>query len=425
MGFELTAKQREANALLAGPARHILLRGGSRSGKTFVFCRAIAIRSFKAAESTHVILRFRFNHLKDSIINDTFPAMMKACFPDMPYEMNRSDWFLGFPNKSRVLFGGLDDKDRTEKILGQEHSTIFLNECSQISYSSRNKAITRLAQNSGLALKAYYDENPPKMGHWSYRLFMEKKEPTSRAPLLHPESFATLQMNPADNVENLPDGYIEELEGLPEREKRRFLFGEFQAQVDNALWTYDILDGCRVGVEQVPELSRVVIAVDPSGCQGPEDERSDEIGIVAAGRGVDQKGYVLEDLSGRFSPEGWAKVALTAYDNHEADTIVAEKNYGGEMVRHTIRSVRPGVPVKLVTASRGKAQRAEPISSLYEQGKVKHVGFFPELEDQLCNFSTSGYSGDRSPDRADAGIWALSELLLKKGISARVHLKGA
>ncbi len=422
--FELTEKQLGANALLAGPARHILLRGGARSGKTFLFCRAIAARAIKAPGSTHCILRFRFNHLKASIIDDTFPSVMRLCYPQVPYHLNKSDWYIELPNGSRVLFGGLDDKERTEKILGQEHSTIFLNECSQISYASRNKAITRLAQNSGLTLKAYYDCNPPKMGHWTYRMFMKLEEPLSGKLLDHPENFATAQLNPRDNLDNLPDGYIQELEGLPERERRRFLEGEFQPQVDDALWTYDIMDKCRTSPDQVPELQRIVVAVDPSGCQGPEDTRSDEIGIVVAGKGVDGKGYVLEDVSGHYSPDGWARASLAAFDNHEADRIICERNYGGAMVESTIRSARVGVPIKLVTASRGKTQRAEPIAALYEQGKIKHVGSYPEMEDQMCNFSTAGYMGEQSPDRADALIWALSALMLKKGTAARIRIRG-
>ncbi len=425
----------EANRILGGKARHILLRGGSRSGKTFLILMAITIRALGAPGSTHAILRLHFNHLKASIIDDSFPGMMALCFPDVKYTINKSDWFIEFPNGSRILFGGLDDKERTEKILGQEHSSLFLNECSQISYASRNKAVTRLAQTAMviingkemgyLPLKAYYDENPPKMGHWTYKLFLKLKEPQSGADLPNPENFATLQMNPMDNLVNLAEGYLEELEGLPERDRRRFLLGEFQSQVEDALWDYESIDKCRVAPAQVPPLVRIVVAVDPSGCQGPEDTRSDEIGIVVAGKASDGTAYVLEDLSGRFSPDGWARKALKGYDIHDADIIVAERNYGGEMVRHTIRSARPGVRVKLVTASRGKTQRAEPISALYEQGKVKHVGTFVEMEEQLCNFSESGYSGDRSPDRADALIWALSELMLRRGISARVRLVGA
>ena len=423
MTFRPTPKQIEAQALLASPARHILLRGGSRSGKTFLLCRAIVKRCLKAPKSTHVILRFRFNHLKASIIEDTFPSMMETCFPGLPYKPNKSDWFIDI-NGARVLFGGLDDKERTEKILGQEHSTILLNECSQISYSSRNKAVTRAAQNVGLVPKIYYDCNPPKMGHWSYRMFMKKQEPRSGELLKHPENYATLRMNPGDNLPNLPEGYIEELEALPASERLRFLEGEFQSQVESALWTYEGLDKCRVAPAQVPELRRIVVAIDPSGCQGPEDFRSDEIGIVVAGRGTDGRGYVLEDLSGRYSPEGWAKAALTAFDNHDADRIVAEKNFGGAMVASTIRTARAGAPVKLVTASRGKTVRAEPVAALYEQEKIKHVGIFPDLEDQMCNFSTAGYMGEQSPDRADANVWALSELMLKHGVAQRVRVKG-
>lgn len=347
------------------------------------------------------------------------------CFSGVPYEANKSDWFLEFPNKSRVLFGGLDDKDRTEKILGQEHSTIFLNECSQISYASRNKAVTRLAQKNVLSKKVYYDCNPPKMGHWTYRMFMKLQEPRSGELFKHPENYATLRINPEDNRDNLPEGYIEELEALPASEQLRFLKGEFQSQVESALWTIDALDKCRVSPGQVPELRRIVVAVDPSGCQGPEDFRSDEIGIVVVGRGTDGRGYVLEDLSGRYSPEGWAKATLTAFDNYDADRIVAEKNFGGAMVASTIRTARAGAPVKLVNASRGKTQRAEPIAALYEQNKIKHVGIFTDLEDQMCNFSTAGYMGEQSPDRADALVWGLSAVMLKHGVAERVRVKGA
>jgi phage terminase large subunit-like protein len=159
-------------------------------------------------------------------------------------------------------------------------------------------------------------------------------------------------------------------------------------------------------------LERVVIAVDPSGCAGEEDQRSDEIGIVAVGLGHDGIGRVLEDGTGRYSPDGWANKALDLFDRWKADKIVAEKNFGGAMVESTIRAARRTAPLKLLTASRGKVQRAEPVAALYEQGKVRHVGQFPELERQYCLFSTAGYMGPRSPDHADAAIWGLTELML-------------
>jgi phage terminase large subunit-like protein len=411
VAFKLTEKQNEANQLLASPARHILLRGGSRSGKTFVIVRAIVIRMIKAPESTHAVLRFRFNHLKESIIGQTLPSVMRLCFPEIPYNVNKTDWYFELPNKSRMLFGGLDDKDRTEKILGQEHSTIFLNEISQIAYGARNKAVTRLAQNSGLALKAYYDCNPPSAAHWAYRLFMKKQEPTSGASLPRPELYATMQMNPRHNLANLPEEYIELLESLPERERKRFLDGEFLSELPNALWTFSALERNRIQMQDVPPLVRIVIGIDPSGCAGEEDVRSDKIGLIAAGIDHQGVGYLLEDCTDHYTPDGWAKKALEMFDLWNADKIIAEKNYGGAMVENTIRTVRRSAPIKIVHASRGKVRRAEPVAAIHEKDMIKHVGVYSDLEDQLLSFTTSGYDGSTSPDAGDAYVWAFTELM--------------
>jgi hypothetical protein len=392
--------------------------GGSRSGKSFSLMRATATRAIKAPETRHAVFRFRFNHVKNSIVFDTFPKVMKLCFPQVPYKIDKTDWFASFPNGSQIIFGGLDDAERTEKILGLEFSTIFLNECSQISFDARNKALTRLAQQSPLALKFYYDCNPPNKSHWTYRLFEQLVDPKSGAALANPGDYASLLMNPDANRANLAANYIQQLEGLPDKERRRFLLGEFLAQVDGALWTPDLIGTHRIARSELPVMQRIVVAVDPSGCSGPEDFRSDEIGIVVCGRDAAGHGYVLEDRSGRFSPEGWAKETIKAYDDWHADKIIGEKNYGGAMVETVIKTARKNAPVKLVTASRGKVRRAEPIAALYEQGKVSHmIDHEGErdlllLEDQLCNFSQSGYQGSKSPDRADAGIWGLTELML-------------
>lgn len=408
MNFRLTPKQVQANRLLASQARHILLRGGSRSGKTFVLYRATTIRALREV-STHTILRFRFNHLKESIIADTAPKVMRLCFPEVSYEINRSDWFVQLPNGSRILFGGLDDKDRTEKILGQEHSTIWLNEVSQISYAARNKAITRLAQKSGLRLKAYYDCNPPGKGHYTYKLWFRHIEPTTGLPLKNPDSFATMQMNPMDNVVNLGDGYMDEFENMPERDRIRFERGEYAEELANALWTYEMLEN-RVANDALPTMVSICVAVDPSGCEGEEDERSDEIGIVVTGKDAQDRAYLLEDLSGRYSPERWARIAVQAYYRWEADCIVAERNFGGAMVENTIKQEDRNVPVEIVTASRGKHVRAQPVSALSEKKRLRIVNNMPELEEQLLLFDRSGYQGSRSPDRADAAIWGVSWL---------------
>lgn len=404
----LTPRQREANILLGGPARHIMLYGGSRSGKTFLLCRALVIRAVKA-KSRHAIFRLRFNHVVRSVGLDTLPKVIAACFPGLPYTVDKTEWIFRFPNGSEIWLCGLDDKDRTEKVLGQEFATLYFNECSQIPYGSILTALTRLAQNVGLKLKAYYDCNPPGTGHWSYKVFVEKKDPKSRQPLNAPERYDALVMNPSDNSSNLPAEYIEELKNLPERQRKRFFDGRFVAELDNALWTLEMIEAGRVPSAPI-DLERVVVAVDPSGASGEEDKRSDEIGIVAAARGLDGNYYVIEDASLRASPQKWAQRAILAYRNASADVIIAEQNFGGAMVKHTLETEDREVPVKVITASRGKVQRAEPIATLYEKGLAHHVGEFPDLEDQMVNFTTAGYMGDRSPDRADALVWALSEL---------------
>jgi len=162
---------------------------------------------------------------------------------------------------------------------------------------------------------------------------------------------------------------------------------------------------------RLKDMRRIVVAVDPSGASG-EADNSDEIGIIVAGVGQDGLGYVLADYSCRLSPQGWGRRAVEAYHHFSADLIVAEKNFGGAMVEHVIKTVDKNVPVKLVTASRGKAVRAEPIGALYEQGKIYHNGFLKELEDQMLYMTPSGYVGEGSPDRADALVWALTELML-------------
>ena len=421
--FELTPKQREANCLLGQSHTHTLLVGGSRSGKTFLGTRAVATRAIKAPDSRHVIFRLRYNALRASVWLDTFPKMMRLCYPGVPYTNHRQDGYISLPNGSEIWFAGLDDKERVEKILGLEFATTYFNECSQIPRASVLTALTRLAQQvPGLKNRAYYDLNPVGTSHWSYRQFIEKVDPDSRQPLRNPDDYQHIYMNPGDNRANIDRGYIQLLEDMPERQRRRFLDGRYVAEIDGALWTLEMIECCRVEKDDLPLMKRVVVAVDPSGSKGEEDKRSDEIGIVVAGLGEDGRGYVLADLSGRDSPEQWGAIAVRAWRDYEADRIIGERNFGGDMVRAIVHGANNRAPYKEVTASRGKIVRAEPVAALYEQNKISHAGTFPAMEDQQCNFSSSGYLGDKSPDRADAMVWALTELMLTdKNIESSVE----
>ena len=415
--LKLTARQEEARTLLSGSQRHTCLVGGARSGKTFLLVRQVLVRAIKAPGSRHAIVRYRGNAAHASIWLDTLPKVVALCFPQVKLKPHQKDGFFEVPNGSEIWVGGLDEKERVEKILGQEFASIFFNECSQIPYSSVIIARTRLAQNvGGLALRAYYDLNPTGKTHWTNRQFGEHRDPATLKPLVEPDQYRRMFLNPRDNAENLPKGYIEsELESLPERQRKRFLEGVYVDELDGALWTIEGIEAARCGLDDVPDLRQVVVAVDPSGTRGDEDTRSDAVGIVVAGLGVDGFAYVLEDLTCQLPPAGWGRRVVEAFGKHKADHVVAETNYGGEMVRYVIETADRNVPVRVVTASRGKAVRAEPVSALYEKGRVRHVGQFPELEDQMISFTTAGYLGERSPDRVDALVWALTDLAIGGG----------
>ncbi len=425
MTFRLTDRQQQAIDILAGPATHVMLYGGSRSGKTFLLVYALLLRALKAPKSRHAILRFRFNAVKASIIYDTFPKVLEVAFPGLVAPVSKTDWFAKLPNGSEIWFGGLDDKERTEKILGQEYATVYLNEASQITWSARNMALTRLAQKAEQQIKGLdgkplkprmlYDCNPPPKNHWTYRAFHDKVDPDTREVWANPLEYAWFQMNPDSNRENLSADYLKTLESMSGRMRRRFLYGEFADATPNALFRQETMDQWRTEGNRLPDLVRIVIGVDPSGSGDVDNAENDAIGIVVAGLGTDGNAYILEDCTIKAGPATWGRMAVTAYQRHEADAIVAEMNFGGAMVEQTIEVARKAaglrvLPFKAVTASRGKIVRAEPFSALYEEGKIRHVGMLPELEDELCAFSTTGYTGDGSPNRADAAIWALSEL---------------
>jgi predicted phage terminase large subunit-like protein len=212
-----------------------------------------------------------------------------------------------------------------------------------------------------------------------------------------------------ENAKHLAPGFLaamlKQYEGT--RLGRQELDAELLEDMPGALWSRDAIERARIDV--AGDLRRVVVAIDPAVSSGAD---ADETGIVVAALGQDGHGYVLDDLSGRYSPHDWAARALEAYRAHRADRIVAEVNNGGAMVEATLRVLDAGVSYKPVHASRGKLARAEPVAALYEQGRVHHVGAFPALEDQMCAFTGGPMSHIASPDRVDALVWALSELML-------------
>ncbi len=247
------------------------------------------------------------------------------------------------------------------------------------------------------------------------------------------ETFVTLGST-YDNVGNLAPAFIRRMEAKYEgtRLGRQELHAEMLDDVPGALWTQAMLRrrsipdsplSAGIGTDEpIPQMLRIVVAIDPSGSSG-EDEGADDIGIIVAGKAVDGACWILEDATCSLGPAGWGQVAVDMYNKWRADAIIGELNYGGAMVEHTIRTVSRMVPYKGVTASRGKHIRAEPVAALYEQGRVRHSRAFPQLEDQLYSMSRTGYLGRGSPDRLDAMVWAVTELMLQE--SSPLHISAA
>lgn len=208
------------------------------------------------------------------------------------------------------------------------------------------------------------------------------------------KSTVTVVGSSLENRGNLAEEWFVELQRYKgTRTGRQELEAEYLTDAPGALWTRALIEKHRIPIDKLPQMQRVVVGVDPSGTDGSEDNKANQVGIVCCGLGVDGLGYVLADNTCSLSPAGWGRRVVETFDVHDADLVVAEKNYGGSMVEFTLRTVNKNLPLRMVNAthrpsmsgvSRGKVARAEPVASLYEQGRIKHVGSFPEMEDQQC-----------------------------------------
>ncbi len=415
--FEQTPKQRELARVSSGPETYILAPGGSRSGKTFEFIYQIVVRALMAPGSNHLCLRKHRVNAVAALLNDTFKTVMRVAFPDVPYNVNKADAVVSI-GRSQIFFGGIEDGDRADKILGREFATIFFDEASEIEYGSYSVALTRIAQlvstvdGRQLPLRAYVALNPTDTTHWTHKLWIDKVDPVTDEPLANPEDYATpVFINPVDNTENLPAATLKILENLDPAKKRRFYLGEYGSDSPFALWRRSMIK--RIQMDDLPEMQRIVVAVDPA---VTNKVGSDETGIVVVGIGADGVGYVLDDRSGRMRVEEWGRTVLAAYRLWDADAVVAEVNQGGDLVERNVMAFRQaGEAIRYigVRATRGKRARAEPIAALYDLGRVKHVGEYHILESQMCAFEIDGDSGNGSPDRVDALVWGLTELFPK------------
>lgn len=401
--FEKTLAQQKAIDVMSEYTT-TMLEGGSRSGKSVILVYGIIVRALKYPGSQHLMARLRLSHAKISLWMNTVPFMLNAIGIKNKVTMNNSDFFIELivnNQTSRIWCAGLDDKERTEKILGNEYATIFVNEASQISFNTYEVLKTRLNAPVGVPPRFWLDQNPPSKRHWTYKLFHERVLPDGRP--VEKNDYGCVRLNPADNKKHLNEAYINILEGLSGAKRARFLLGEYGTDDIGALWKRDWIK-----YKKPPqELLRVVIGVDPSG-----SVNGDAVGIVAAGIDSESQVYVLGDYSINGTPEEWSSEVKRAYDLHSADAVIAEKNYGGDMVEAVINGMgTSNMNVELVTASRGKAIRAEPISAMYSRGEVYHAYEMTDLEDEYCTWR----QGDASPNHLDAAVWAITSLTEEGG----------
>ena len=419
MPFDFNVGQRRAvDDLLSTVSRFCLVYGGSRSGKTALLVSCIIDRALIADGSRHLIARRTAGAAVRAIIKDTFPKVWGLKFPGVPCpKYNRLEGCYTLPNGSTIWVGGLNDEAAMERLLGNEYATIYINEGSEVAYAGFVLLRSRLAQvcvkrnGKTLAQKFYIDLNPTTDMHWTYIVFRKGIDPETKEKIRGFERYGWVQINPVDNSDNLSEDYLEDLQSMGSRARKRFFDGEYGSDDENALWkrNWIKISPLTPRGEWPVEMVRIVVAIDPAVSTQPG---SNETGVIAAGLGADGLGYLLADETGHYKPEEWAKVAVALFRSMDADKIIGEVNNGGAMIESMIRAVDNHIPYKAVHATRGKVTRAEPIAALYELGRIKHVDVFDAMVDQMCAVTIDFDSKKEgwSPDRVDALVWGFTEL---------------
>ena len=406
-------------------ARHTLLLGGSQSGKTFIAVRAIMMRAVRYPGSRHLCLRLHRVTAEKYLWRQKLLEVVDKCFADIALQYNHSKMIVAFPNGSTVWFGGLDEGEKGDGLLGSNWNTILFDEANEMLAEMMQKARTRLSpktrRSDGKTLcvnRTFATVNPTFKTHHLYRTYVEKFDVFRNLPM-NPDVAALynwIRVNPKDNLENLGQDYIRELSSLSDANRRRFLDGEWSEEAVNSLFKLSDINRNRVATwEAIGRISfdRIVVGVDPAVTSGAT---ADFTGIVVVGwtrpgsgdRRSSGQYYILEDRSIRGTPDEWAQAVVDAYLHWKADLIVGETNNGGDLVEKNLRSASRTIPFKKVVASRGKVKRAQHVVSLNEHGDLHVAVCLPELEGEMVGWDPSDES--TSPDRLDAMVWAVTEL---------------
>lgn len=380
--------------------RYHVITGGRGSGKSFTVNLFLLNLTFLEG---HIILftRWTMTSAHISIIPE-FLDKIDTLNLHKDFEVTR-DEIINLKTGSKIIFRGIKTSSgvntaNLKSIAGV--TTWVLDEAEELVDENIFDKVDLSIRAKNKPNRVILIMNPSYKSHWIYNRFI--KEKINDCTYIHTTYL--------DNERNLSKSFIDQAERVKQENLHRYehlFLGKWLDDAEGLLWSKPLID--KIKIASKPNLERIVIAIDPAASANLD---SDETGIIVLGKDMHGKGYVLEDLSGKYSPNEWANIASQAFKNWDADCIVAEKNQGGDMVESVLRSQNTTARIKLVTATKGKYVRAEPIYSLYEQNKIYHVGSFPILEKQMVTFDPDK---GKSPDRVDAMVWGFTELLLTGG----------
>jgi phage terminase large subunit-like protein len=379
--------------------RYFLVTGGRGSGKSW----SVALSLLNQTDNENEIILFTRWTLTSAFISiiPEFIEKIEIMGREADFEITQNE-ITNLTTGSKILFKGIKTSQGTatanlKSIAGV--TTWVLDEAEELVDKDVFDRIDLSIRSKDRPNKVMLIMNPSYRSHWIYQEFIKTKRTDT----------TYIHTTYIDNIDNLSDSFIDQAERVRKENRLRYnhlFLGEWLDDAEGLLWNRAIIDRARL--DKKPDMKRIIVAVDPAATANSE---SDETGITVQGLDSEGKGYLLEDLSGKYSPNEWASIISTAVIRWDADCIVAEKNQGGDMVESVLRSKDKKTRVKLVTATKGKYVRAEPIYSLYEQGKIYHIGNFPILERQMVTFEPEK---GKSPDRVDALVWGFTELMLNK-----------
>lgn len=391
--------------------------GSSRGGKSWTFIKLMVLRAQRFPGSSHLIVRKTSASVKTTIWK-TLIAVLKDMGIYHTVSMNSTEYTIRFENDSEIVCGGVQD-DQLDKILGSEWQTIFFNEATNISYDAYETVTTRLngnwfdARGTRCELKVYIDCNPTTYGSWIYKLFLEQVVPGTKRELEGAEEYGWLKFD-ADSNPSVDPAYYRRLRNKSKTNQARFLEGEWSPEVEGALFRMEDIERYRQAAPSKEKFDMIVVSVDPA---TTSLETSDETGIIVAGV-LDKHVYILEDLSCRKQPEEWGNIVVKAYREWGAACVRIETNQGGDAWSSIIRQIDRSVTIKHyhAAAGMGKNVRAQPVAAEMAAGRI-HLPFEPmeELEAQLIVMTGDfdrNPKRNKSPDRLDAMVYAVAELVL-------------